>query len=100
MADRLDYGFRCERRAASQLRARRSGGSGRRQRRRRRRLRFHPRRGAAKEAQGQEAGGHYAARKAAPGPIAGSSFERQAAVHAFRGVPQGRAAGAWEAHAA
>ena len=57
MADRLDYGFRCERRAASQLRARRSGGSGRRQRRRRRRLRFHPRRGAAKEAQGQEAGG-------------------------------------------
>ena len=32
--------------------------------------------------------------------IAASSFERQAAVHAFRGVPQGRAAGAWEAHAA
>ena len=29
-----------------------------------------------------------------------SSFERQAAVHAFRGVPQGRAAGAWDAHAA
>ena len=24
----------------------------------------------------------------------------QAAVHAFRGVPQGRAAGAWDAHAA
>jgi hypothetical protein len=27
-------------------------------------------------------------------------FERQAAVHAFRGVLQGRAAGAWDAHAA
>jgi len=26
--------------------------------------------------------------------------ELQAAVHAFRGVPQGRAAGAWDAHAA
>eukprot|EP00964_Phaeocystis_antarctica_P125713 scaffold89390_cov30-Phaeocystis_antarctica.AAC.1 len=44
--------------------------------------------------------GHYAAAKAAPGPIAESSFKLQAAVHAFRGVPQGRAAGAWDAHAA
>eukprot|EP00964_Phaeocystis_antarctica_P128043 scaffold91772_cov29-Phaeocystis_antarctica.AAC.1 len=37
----------------------------------------------------------------APGPIAeSSSFKLQAAVHAFRGVPQGLAAGAWDAHAA
>eukprot|EP00964_Phaeocystis_antarctica_P110020 scaffold74408_cov27-Phaeocystis_antarctica.AAC.2 len=36
---------------------------------------------------------HYVAAKAlakaAPGPIAESSFKLQAAVHAFRGVPQG-----------
>ena len=39
---------------------------------------------------------HYAARKAAPGTIriAESSFKLQAAVGAFRGVPQGRTAGA------
>ena len=43
---------------------------------------------------GERGGAHYVARKAAPGPIAKSSFKLQAAVDAFRGVPQGRAAGA------
>ena len=32
--------------------------------------------------------------------IAKSSFKLRAAVDAFRGVPQGRAAGAWDEHAA
>eukprot|EP00964_Phaeocystis_antarctica_P026892 scaffold15138_cov58-Phaeocystis_antarctica.AAC.1 len=45
-----------------------------------------------------------AARGALPGPKKGLSsscvVQLQAAVHAFRGVPQGRAAGAWDAHAA
>ena len=43
---------------------------------------------------------HFVARKAAPATIAKSSFKLRAAVDAFRGVPQGRAAGAWDEHAA
>ena len=59
----------------------------------------------AASASGETREVHYAARESSPAQglyISESSFKLQAAVHAFRGVPQGRTALRWrmDAHAA